>query len=287
MKKIFTILGMATLSIMNAQSFTATYDFEGTPPSTTGVVAGAGSSNVVSGNFTTVGYTQTATGNRFAHSGASTAATPDLAKYLQVTLTPNAGVNLSVSSVTFRSQRSGTGPRTYIVRSNADSYAANLPASISPANAELEVVGTNEFHFVNDCTTGCSGQNGNTLTTAISNATSPITFRFYFYGSEAAGGTFSIDDVIVTGTAINGALGTSENFTTKLNFVKNTFVKSDEITFGADVKDVKVYNMFGQVVKSASVKQNGTVNVAELAKGSYIVTGTVNNEPVSQKILKD
>ncbi|AZA48603.1 T9SS C-terminal target domain-containing protein [Chryseobacterium carnipullorum] len=71
------------------------------------------------------------------------------------------------------------------------------------------------------------------------------------------------------------------------NFVKNTFVKSDEITFGADVKDVKVYNMFGQVVKSASVKQNGTVNVAELAKGNYIVTGTVNNEPVSQKILKD
>lgn len=71
------------------------------------------------------------------------------------------------------------------------------------------------------------------------------------------------------------------------NFVKNTFVKSDEITFGADVKDVKVYNMFGQVVKSASVKENGTVNVAELSKGNYIVTGTVNNEPVSQKILKD
>jgi len=71
------------------------------------------------------------------------------------------------------------------------------------------------------------------------------------------------------------------------NFVKNTFVKSDEITFGADVKNVKVYNMFGQVVKSASVKENGSVNVAELAKGNYIVTGTINNEPVSQKILKD
>lgn len=71
------------------------------------------------------------------------------------------------------------------------------------------------------------------------------------------------------------------------NFVKNTFVKSDEITFGADVKDVKVYNMFGQVVKTASVKNNEVLNVAELAKGNYIVTGTVNNEPVSQKILKD
>jgi hypothetical protein len=71
------------------------------------------------------------------------------------------------------------------------------------------------------------------------------------------------------------------------DFVKNSFVKNSEITFGADVKDVKVFNMFGQLVKEASVKQNGTVNVAELAKGNYIVTGTVNNEPVSQKILKD
>lgn len=71
------------------------------------------------------------------------------------------------------------------------------------------------------------------------------------------------------------------------NFVKNTFVKNNEITFGADVKDVKVFNMFGQLVKEASVKQNGTVNVAELTKGNYIVTGTVNNAAVSQKILKD
>ncbi|NML69106.1 T9SS type A sorting domain-containing protein [Chryseobacterium sp. RP-3-3] len=287
MKKIFTVLGLATLAMMNAQSFTATYDFEGTPPTTTGAVAGAGSSNLVAGNFTTTGYTQTTTGNRFAHSGAPTATTPDLTKYLQVTVTPNAGVSLSVSSITFRSQRSGTGPRSYIVRSNADSYAANLPASINPANAELEVTGTNVLHFVNDCST-CSGQNGNTLTPAnISNITTPVTFRVYFFEAEATGGTFSIDDVIITGTATSGALGTSENFTTKLNFVKNTFVKSDEITFGADVKDVKVYNMFGQVVKSASVKQNEAVNVAELAKGNYIVTGTVNNEPISQKILKD
>ncbi|PQA95616.1 nuclease [Chryseobacterium shigense] len=86
----------------------------------------------------------------------------------------------------------------------------------------------------------------------------------------------------------SGSLAVSDVKAAKAgNFVKNTFVKSDEITFGTDVKDVKVYNMFGQVVKSASVQQNGTVNVAELAKGNYIVTGTVNNEPVSQKILKD
>jgi len=71
------------------------------------------------------------------------------------------------------------------------------------------------------------------------------------------------------------------------NFIKNTFVKNSEIVFGADVKDVKVYNMMGQVVKTASVRENEPLNVDELQKGNYIVTGTINNEPVSQKILKD
>lgn len=69
-------------------------------------------------------------------------------------------------------------------------------------------------------------------------------------------------------------------------FVKNTVV-NNEISFGADVKDVKVYNMLGQVVKVASVKAGETLEVSDLKEGAYIVTGTVNNEAVSQKILKD
>lgn len=85
----------------------------------------------------------------------------------------------------------------------------------------------------------------------------------------------------------SGSLAVSDLSSVKGSFVKNTFVKNNEITFGAEAKDVKVYNMFGQIVKSASVKENESVSVAELAKGNYIVTGTVNNKPVSQKILKD
>lgn len=86
----------------------------------------------------------------------------------------------------------------------------------------------------------------------------------------------------------SGTLAVSDPKNVKtLNFVKNTFVKNNEIIFGADAKDVKIFNTYGQLVKEALVKQNGTVNVAELVKGSYIVTGTVNNTPVSQKILKD
>lgn len=82
-------------------------------------------------------------------------------------------------------------------------------------------------------------------------------------------------------------LAVSDLSTAKGSFVRNTFVQNDEIIFGTDAKDVKVYNMYGQIVKTASVQANGSVNVAELQKGNYIVTGTVNNKPVSQKILKD
>ncbi|WP_042719650.1 T9SS type A sorting domain-containing protein [Flavobacterium sp. B17] len=99
----------------------------------------------------------------------------------------------------------------------------------------------------------------------------------------------NVDFTITLPSPQAGTLAVSDisNNSVRSNFIKNTFVKSNEIVFGADVKDVKVYNMVGQVVKTASVKENQPLNVDELQKGNYIVTGTVNNQPVSQKILKD
>lgn len=83
------------------------------------------------------------------------------------------------------------------------------------------------------------------------------------------------------------AVNDVSNNSMKSQFIKNSFVKNEEIIFGTDVKDVKIYSLSGQMVKTASVKQGATLNIAELQKGNYIVTGTVNNQPVSQKILKD
>lgn len=284
MKKIFTILGIVIISaITNAQTaFTATYDFNEAPSPDNGDLVGTG---LTIAPFTATGLSSTTTANRFAWSGTTTGTTPDLGKYFQVTLTPTSGTTLSVSSITFKSQRSGTGPRNYVVRSSVDSYAANLPASITPVNAELTVQGTNEFFFVND---GTAGQAGSKVTpSTINNVTGAVTFRFYFYTAEAAGGTFSVDDVIISGATNSATLAVTDLSKVKGSFVKNTFVKNEGITFGAQAKDVKVYNMFGQIVKTASVKENETLNISELAKGNYIVTGMVDNQPVSQKILKD
>lgn len=109
-------------------------------------------------------------------------------------------------------------------------------------------------------------------------ATFQLAVRAYNNATVAA-----FDDFSVT----SGTLAVGEVLPSKYRMIKNTFVKNDEITFGADAKDVKVYTLTGQLVKTASVKANGTLNVADLAEGNYIVTGTINNQAVSQKILKN
>ncbi|WP_426479912.1 T9SS type A sorting domain-containing protein [Chryseobacterium sp. CBSDS_008] len=73
----------------------------------------------------------------------------------------------------------------------------------------------------------------------------------------------------------------------KSGFVQNLFIKDNKVVFGTEVKDVKVYDTFRQVVKKSPTKLALTLDIAELPKGTYIVTGTINNIPISQKIIKD
>ena len=102
-----------------------------------------------------------------------------------------------------RFQRSGTGIRNYAVRSSVDGYAANLPASINPANANLGVGATNEFRWLSDALS--TAQNGSLITLGASFAdlTSPVSFRFYGWNAEGSVGTFSIDNVSFTGSSRN------------------------------------------------------------------------------------
>ncbi|WP_027380949.1 lamin tail domain-containing protein [Chryseobacterium daeguense] len=90
---------------------------------------------------------------------------------------------------------------------------------------------------------------------------------------NSTGGTLAISDV-------------DFNYS-KFRFIENAFVKDNEIVFGGEVREVKVFDTLGQVVKEAPTKSAYRLDVADLPKGNYIVTGTINNEPVSQKILKD
>jgi hypothetical protein len=194
------------------QAFTGTYDFASVTTSSgltdPSVVPNA--TGVTFGSFSAVVAAETnpqATG-RFSFKNWDTGATngSDVfggsfmgTKYLQVTITPASGYTLDINSITFTSQRSGTGPRQYAVRSTVDTYGANLPASIT-ANANLSVVATNVFQVL-DASTGANAGNTITLDSSFDVLSGAVTFRFYGWNSEGAAGTFSIDNVSFIGVA--------------------------------------------------------------------------------------
>jgi predicted extracellular nuclease len=212
------VLG-AILSLLGAAraDFTATYTFNSvtassglTDPTPVPTVA-----NLTLGSFTAVGTPANPNATvRFSFTNwplggvngndsyAALTGALNPGEYFSVTLTPQPGFALHLTSLTFTIQRSGTGIRTYAVRSDAggDAFATNLPASISPANANLSVPADNVFFYAFDANT--NAQNGSTVTLTganFQNITGPVTFRFYGWNAEASGGTFSIDNVTFNG----------------------------------------------------------------------------------------
>lgn len=104
----------------------------------------------------------------------------------------------------------------------------------------------------------------------------------YFAIKAATGNTAYITSIDIVYEEATMAVGNAN--AAKANLVKNTVV-NNAILFAAKA-DVQIVNMNGQVVKSASVNENSSLEVASLPKGTYIVTGNVNGKAVSQKIIK-
>ena len=161
---------LALLGAVSAQPFTATYDFGlvTTASGTTDPTAVPTATGLTFGSFSAVGtpanpnatvrfsFTDWATGGvngndtYSAHTGVV-----NTAEYYSVTITPQAGYALNLSALTFTIQRSGTGIRTYAVRSNAggDAFEPGLVVfevgegavgEIGPHTAVVERVGGEE-----------------------------------------------------------------------------------------------------------------------------------------------
>jgi hypothetical protein len=221
LKKILFIALIAICIKIKAQSFSGNYPFSlvtnssGTVdptsvPTATGVAFGSFSANGVSANsnatvrFSFTSWPIGATSGVDTYSAMT--GSINLGKYYEVTLTPINSYSISLTSITFNMRRSGTGVRNYAVRSSVDSYAANLPASVS-SNTNLSVVGTNNFFWNFDATSTSADQVGSTITVSGPDYTyfvNPITFRFYAWNCENNSlGTFSIDNVTFNGSALS------------------------------------------------------------------------------------
>lgn len=139
-------------------------------------------------------------------------------------------------------------------------------------------------------TAGLRDGNNASYRTALSAAISGLniavgqTFwiRFVDVNIASTDDGLAIDDFSITpqGTV----LGTIDNKLSDKVFIKNTSV-DNELHFGSKT-DIKIFNVSGQLVKTASVNENGTLNVIDLHKGIYIVTGNINGKAVSEKIIK-
>lgn len=218
-KSVLLLLGLAltklTIGNVMAQSaFTGSYDFSGvvqsaggtTDPTPPPVVAGLNFSSFAS---TGMGPNPNA-GNRFSFQSQPLGGTDGVddfsqftgslsfTAYFEVSITPLSAIEMQLDAISFTVQRSGTGIRSYSVRSSADGFAANLPASISPGNVNLGVGPGNEFRVLADNTT--TAQNGSLVTLNLPYSPSPVTFRFYGWNAEGSGGTFSVDNVAFSGS---------------------------------------------------------------------------------------
>lgn len=113
--------------------------------------------------------------------------------------------------------------------------------------------------------------------TLTANVSGDVSIEFRSTGTRQ----IVIDDISWTAA---GSLGTAEVKGKTNNFIKNTSV-DNEIYFGTKA-DIKIFNVNGQVVKTGSVSENGSLNIASLQKGIYFVTGIINGKAVSEKIIK-
>lgn len=171
--------------------------------------AGGASGNVQFGSFTataTLSANSNATGifafGSWVPGGATDQSDAftgglDPAEYYEFTITPDPGHSLTITGISLSAGRTATGPRQFVLRSDADAYAANLAASAVPP---LSVAVGNILQFTDNAATNLVAGQSFTLSGAdFSDLLGSRTFRLYAFNAEGSG-TLRIDDVAILGS---------------------------------------------------------------------------------------
>ena len=117
------------------------------------------------------GVSAVANADRFNSKSWTTGSIPDMNDYLEFTVTPKAGYGITLSTIALQHQRSVTGPRSFVIRTNMDAFAADATNAVNIADVNSNQ--SSSFIFP----------------TAIS-TTSPLIIRIYAYNAETANGTW-------------------------------------------------------------------------------------------------
>lgn len=208
------------------QNFVATYSFSNIsttsgsvdpspPPLVNGITCGAFSyfgpalNPNASGRFSFTNWPVGASDGDDNYGNYIAALSPTV--YYQVKLRVAPAHTLNLINLSFAVRRSGTGVRNYVVRSSRDNFNNNLAAATG-TNTKLSVIPGDVFFWNYDSISTASDQRGSKidLQNAFVGITDSVTFRFYAYNSETTGGTFSIDNVSLTGSVLDSLILTSD-----------------------------------------------------------------------------
>jgi len=262
MKKIFTILSVAAAMTVSAQTnlfagsdFNDWTAFESSlgfalksgEQSATGGVGGTGALKITDNTSTSNIYVMTANKNM------------NVAGINYITLK----VKGVAGGVSFNA---GDGTA-------AGSKYFNVPAGTT-GNVTLTATGANAY------TGSINANDWITITLDLTGVNWGSTPAFSIKLQKSSTNALFVDDI--KGSA---SLAVADFTKANSNLIKNTIV-GEAIVF-AKTADIQIINAAGQVVKTANVTEGSALNVSSLAKGMYIVTGTVNGEKVSQKIIKN
>ncbi|SEH36820.1 T9SS type A sorting domain-containing protein [Epilithonimonas hominis] len=253
MKKFYSLLAVVAMTAaVNAQVFSENFDTLTGAAGYTGGNTGGWSGNIATGTLT----------GKLA--GWTTAAASGGDKCLKL------GSGSSMGSATTPEIAAGPTQLKLTFRAGAwDSTNEKTTITVSVASGSATVTGG---------TITLTKGAFNSYTVNFTDVVGPIKIKFS--ADVASNNRFFLDDVVVTDVPMAVVDATKG----KANLVKNTIV-SNELIFGAAAK-VSVFNTAGQVVKTAEVAENSRLDVSALPKGTYVVTGLVNGQAVSQKIIK-
>lgn len=306
-KNLLSIALASACFTANAQSFSAKYNFaltntitattiDPTPsPTVTGVVFGSfsavsvGTVSTSNGSFTYDTWGLGATHND--NVAANYTGAIDLGKYYDVSITPQTGYEVTLTDASFTSRRSSTGPRQYSVRTSADSYSLNLPATPS-TNSIVTVINSNEFFVSIDGNTNNYAGNTVAFSSPVFTAfTTPLNVRFYAWNAEAATGSFRIDSVIFSGSvSVVTGLG-KLTFDLNSNFNVYPVPSHDGVLFiesknNQDLNKIEVLDILGNVVLTTSKNETKMkLNLADMPNGNYFVRLHSGNKVSTKKIV--
>lgn len=173
------------VSVANAQTLLGQYTFTGAAGDEVTFPADAQPTNATLSPMSRgTGVTASTGANAFAATGWSTGAL-DATDYFGFSVTPSAGYTLRLDSLRLDERRSGTGIRDWAIRSSLDNFAADIVTVNVPddTNTRNRLVA---------------------LPAAFASIAAPIEFRIYGYTSEAAAGSWRVDNVRVLGAAVAG-----------------------------------------------------------------------------------